>query len=288
MSVFIIDENQKLPMFDLPVDFMVYDKITGQLLSFYASLTCKIDAFILAYVVKGNVKATINLWEYDIVPDDFILLTPGSFIQIHSVSEDAQIGFAGFSSKFLKDVNFWKSMSTLLMPIFKNPILKLKPSMATIYRDALSLLTRASEIDEVTLSRRVVTDVLNLFIDSLTDLVKSGVEIQGKTSSRDRDILSEFLQLAFENYRDEHKISFYAREINLTLSHFCSVISKSTGMTPQAIIMHLIIMDAKTQLKGTDATVSHISSILGFSTPTTFNRYFKTYTGYTPQEYRNS
>ena len=34
MSVFIIDENQKLPMFDLPVDFMVYDKITGQLLSF--------------------------------------------------------------------------------------------------------------------------------------------------------------------------------------------------------------------------------------------------------------
>ena len=69
MSVFIIDENQKLPMFDLPVDFMVYDKITGQLLSFYASFPCKIDAFILAYVVKGNVKATINLWEYDIVPE---------------------------------------------------------------------------------------------------------------------------------------------------------------------------------------------------------------------------
>ena len=101
-------------------------------------------------------------------------------------------------------------------------------------------------------------------------------------------MLSEFLQLAFENYREEHKISFYAHEVNLTLSHFCNVISKTTGMTPQEIIMNMIIMDAKTQLKGTQAPVSKIALSLGFPTPTTFTRYFRTYTGMTPQEYRNS
>ena len=47
-------------------------------------------------------------------------------------------------------------------------------------------------------------------------------------------------------------------------------------------------MDAKSQLKDSDAQVKEIAKSLGFKTPTTFNRYFKTYTGITPQEYRNT
>ena len=112
--------------------------------------------------------------------------------------------------------------------------------------------------------------------------------VLAKNSSRDQAIVGEFMQLALENYRTEHKISFYAHEASLTLSHFCNVISKTTGMTAQHIIMNLIIMDAKNQLRNSDAPVQEIAKILGFSSPTTFNRYFKTYTGFTPQEYRNN
>ena len=135
----------------------------------------------------------------------------------------------------------------------------------------------------------MIKGVMNLFIDSLIEARKKNlVEQSSAPNTRDQELLAEFLQLAFENYRYEHKISFYAREVNLTLSHFCNVISKATGMTPQEIIMHMIIMDAKAQLKGTDSTVTKIASTLGFTTPTTFNRYFRTYMGMTPQEYRNS
>ena len=54
------------------------------------------------------------------------------------------------------------------------------------------------------------------------------------------------------------------------------------------LIMNLIIMDAKTQLKRTSHTAARISASLNFSTPTSFNRYFRKYTGMTPQEYRKS
>ena len=59
-------------------------------------------------------------------------------------------------------------------------------------------------------------------------------------------------------------------------------------MTPQEIIMNMIIKDAKTQLKATKMPIADIATSLGFPTPTTFTRYFRTYTGITPQEYRNS
>lgn len=282
-------DTKKLPQFDLPTDFIVYDNITAPLLNLYGNFPCKIEACIFAFCVKGEVKATVNLWEYDIKANDFIVLLPGSFIQIHKVSEDTQFSFAGFSSNFLKTVNFWKSMSTVLMPIFKNPILSLHPELAHIYGDALSLMTRASNLPENILSHKLTTGVLNIFVESLGEVLKKNLTQQTHSpSTREQTILAEFLQLAFENYREEHKISFYSHEINLTLSHFCNVISKTTGMTPQEIIMHLIIMDAKTQLKGTDASVSKIAAALGFTTPTTFNRYFRTYTNMTPQEYRFS
>ncbi|MEF9924255.1 MAG: AraC family transcriptional regulator [Muribaculaceae bacterium] len=284
-----IDDTKKLPLFDLPVEFIVSDNITASLLNFYGKFPCKIDACIFAFCVKGKIRATINLWEYDIKENDLIVLLPGSFIQIHEISDDSQLSFAGFSSAFLANVNFWKTISTLLMPIFKNPILTLHPQLAKIYGDSFSLLTRASQLPESLLSTNLVKSVLDLFVDSLSEALKKNLVLQDNMpSTREQVVLSEFLQLAFENYRDEHKISFYAHEVNLTLSHFCNVISKTTGMTPQEIIMHLIIMDAKTQLKGTDSTVTKIASSLGFTTPTTFNRYFRTYTNLTPQEYRNS
>lgn len=282
-----LDDIQKLPKYDLPVDFLVYDNITAPLLDCYKSHPCKIEAFIFAYCVKGEVNAMVNMWECTITTGDFAILPPGSFIQIHEVSTDCVFSFAGFSSSFLIEVNFWKSMSALIMPILKNPVVRMRDEIASLYSDSLSLLTKANMLEQVYISKTVIKALLNLFIDCIAETLSRNILKQNNAvSSRDQDTLSHFLQLAYENYRNEHKITFYALKASLTLSHFCSVINKASGMTPQEILKNLIIMDAKAQLKGTDSTISQIALLLGFSTPTTFNRYFKTYTGMTPQEYR--
>ena len=195
-----IVEDQKLPMFDLPMDFIVYDNITSSLLNYYGKFPCKIDACIFAFCVKGSAKATINLWEYEVKENDFVVLIPGSFIQIHEIEEDSQFSFAGFSSKYLKTVNFWKNMSTLLMPIFKCPILSMNPGMAGIYGESLSLLTKASELPDSTLTPKITLNVLNLLIDSLSEALNKKLISQNSIpSSREKDILAEFFQLAFEH-----------------------------------------------------------------------------------------
>lgn len=282
-------EKKTIPMFDIPTDFVSYDKINSTLLKVYGNFPCKIEALIIALVMKGNVKASVNLWDYDIKENQIAVLIPGSFIQIREVSEDVQISVVGYSSEFIKKNNFWKSMSSMLMMIYKNPIIDITSENASIINSFIGLTTRAEEIEEnnIFLTPESTKHILGIFISSIMEALKisSAIKNNNKTN-RDSDIVAEFMRLAFENYREEHKISFYAREVNLTLSHFCNVISKSTGMTPQEVIMNLIIMDAKTQLKGTDNSVSKIASTLGFSTPTTFNRYFRTYTGVTPQAYR--
>ncbi|MFI3240764.1 MAG: helix-turn-helix transcriptional regulator [Bacteroidales bacterium] len=284
-----IEEGTKLPQFDLPIDFIVSDQINAQLLRFYGEFPCKIDACIIAYCIKGSLKASVNLWEYTIKTGDLVVLIPGSFIQIYEVSDDIQVSFVGYSSSFLKEVNFWKLASNMLIPIYKSPVITPTVELSEIYKSLFELLTKSSYVSTSLLSKNIIRSVLSIFIDSIDQAFEQKLVEQANTpTTREQKILSEFLQLAFENYRYEHKVGFYAQNANLTLSHFCNVISKATNMTPQEILMNMIILDAKALLKGTDYTVNKISQTLGFTTQTTFNRYFRTYTNMTPQEYRNS
>jgi AraC-like DNA-binding protein len=259
-------------------------------MGYYERFPCKIEACSLCYVVKGSLKATINLTEFDVTAGDFVVLLPGGFLHISDMSDDLLISFEGYSSAFLKTVNFWKLISPIMQFVIKQPVLSLDERMGTFYRESFSIMTKASSFGQSFMTHSIAQSALVVAIDMLSNAITHNL-VKGtsvKNSSRDQAIVGEFMQLALENYRTEHKISFYAHEASLTLSHFCNVISKTTGMTAQQIIMNLIIMDAKTQLKGSDAAVADIAYSLGFSTPTTFNRYFKTYTGMTPQEYRNN
>ena len=118
---------EKLPMFDLPVDFLVYDNVNIDILNNYTQFPCRIQACVFAYLNQGSVKSTINLWDYNVKTSDFAVVLPGTFIQIRDVSPDTRISFIGFSSKFMQSINFMKSMSKLMMPLFRNPVLTLEP-----------------------------------------------------------------------------------------------------------------------------------------------------------------
>ena len=93
----IIDDA--LPKFDLPVDFVTDDSITGDILNQYGRFPCHIKAGVFVLCTRGTVRATINLSEYTISRNDFVTVLPGSFIQIHEVSSGKLCGdVSGFSS----------------------------------------------------------------------------------------------------------------------------------------------------------------------------------------------
>lgn len=285
----VIESNNNMPLFDLPVDFIVYDDIKADLLQYYANFPCKLEACIFAYVVEGCADASINLWDYTMQKNDFIVIMPGTFFQVKKVSDDIKVAFVGFSSASIKAVNLWQNLSPVIMQILSRPIFRLEPDFGNIIFKTFSLITEASNLNANLVTTHLAESFLNLIIGTLVQAIKNDLATCYKpVNTREQQILSEFLHLALENYRIEHKVSFYAQKANLTLSHFCNVINKATGMTPQEMIMNMIIKDAKTQLKASKEPIANIAASLGFPTPTTFTRYFRTYTGTTPQAYRNS
>ncbi|MCD8194106.1 MAG: AraC family transcriptional regulator, partial [Tannerellaceae bacterium] len=104
---------------------------------------------------------------------------------------------------------------------------------------------------------------------------------------RGNQILRDFLRLLYENYQNEHSVSFYAEKSNITFQHFCKTVKQASGKTPSEIINNFLIMDAKSYLKSTSRSVKEIAISLGFQNTSFFSKFFKNHTGMTPQEYRN-
>jgi len=287
MSLFSKIYKEPFPKYDIPIDYVMDDNVSGSILELYKMFPCKIKAGVFAICLSGGAKVTLNLSEYIVKENDFITVIPGSFLQIHEIYENTSLAFIGFSSNFINTINFWKNITLNLAEVINNPILHLPREIAIFYRDSISLIMKAEEAPIKLLNSNIMASIMEVFYKIHAIIYKtSNVQIAEK-GPRELEVLREFIRLAFENYPQEHKATFYANEIGLTLSHFCATIKKATGKTAQDIIRQLIIMDAKAQLKSSDARINKIAKSLGF-TPTAFNRYFLEYVKMTPQEYRNS
>jgi len=83
-------------------------------------------------------------------------------------------------------------------------------------------------------------------------------------------------------------LNFFAPQVNLSPNYLSDLLNRYTGKTTQEHI-HLKLVDtAKSLLWGAGKSISEIAYELGFEYPSHFTKVFKTKTGLTPQQYRNT
>jgi len=83
-------------------------------------------------------------------------------------------------------------------------------------------------------------------------------------------------------------VKFFATQLNLSPNYLSDLLNRYTGKTTQEHI-HLKLVDmAKSLLGSSEKTISEIAYELGFEYPSHFTKIFKTKTGITPKQYRNT
>lgn len=277
--------NTNLPQLDLPLDFIVADNITEDILNFYKQ-TCRLKAGIFVICVEGSIDASINLTDYTIQKNDLITLMPGSIIQFRGETEKVRLSFIGFSSKFMSCVNMIQSTLSFLPGIFEHPVISLEEDSADFFSDYFSLLTRVQG-KGVALNPEVVKHILLSILYGISSLYTTQ-SWPKRAASRSEEISKKFIQLVMENYTTHRHTSFYASQLSISSQHLCMIIKQRTGRSVSDIIADMVIMDAKSQLKSTDFTIQEISYGLNFPNVSFFGKYFKRYVGISPQKYRNS
>jgi len=94
----------------------------------------------------------------------------------------------------------------------------------------------------------------------------------------------DFIDQGFENR--EIYLNQVAAEACLSKYHFIRLFKKHFGMTPMQYVSLKRVEKAKSLLRTTHDTISHVAFQSGFNEIAEFNRHFKKSTGLTPSEFR--
>lgn len=127
--------------------------------------------------------------------------------------------------------------------------------------------------------------IVQLIVLIFRDYRSSGGEARKAREKRYFDSAVRFMKA---HYNEDIRLEDLAAMSFLSRSYFCSSFKKCTGMTVLEYIQSLRIGEACSMLRLTDRKVVDIAQEVGYSDLKFFNRLFKTATGKTPSEYRNS
>ena len=103
--------------------------------------------------------------------------------------------------------------------------------------------------------------------------------------------LSQFLE--FQNLVEEDcfkskKVQYYASQLNVSPKTLNNIVKNVVNVSAKVFIDERTIMQIKRLLIGTDHSIKEISYNAGFSDPTNFFKYFRKFTGSSPEVFRQA
>lgn len=95
-----------------------------------------------------------------------------------------------------------------------------------------------------------------------------------------------FIELLAIHYREEHKVDFYAAQLNLSSHHLTQIVKLVTGQSVSDFIFEMLFSEARNLLTHSKLSVQEIATALNFSDQSAFGKFFKRKTGVSPVDFR--
>lgn len=100
------------------------------------------------------------------------------------------------------------------------------------------------------------------------------------------DLIRQFNLSLEMNFRKQHQVNFYARQLNKSPKTLSNLFRLSNFPSPSNLIHTRIIMEAKRYLFYTNKSAKEIGYLLGFESSAHFSRFFKLKTRINPSDIR--
>lgn len=242
---------------------------------------------IIALNHRGWVKVDYDMQPTKFQAHDHAVVYPNHILTAHESSDDYLCTLLVVSPHFLKILSQLHPKH-YLFEYHYNTSLHLKNKQFETMLTCFKMLQTLSQLeypgrDEMLIMQMDITAriVRNIIRENGKEMIHKETAVQ--------QMLSRFHEDIVLHYRESREVRFYAELQNLTPKYFGTVIREATGIGVGEWIANYVIVQAKFLLRHQpNLTIQQVSNQLGFTEQTTFSRYFKTYAGMSPKEYRES
>ncbi len=247
----------------------------------------KVDLAMLVLCRAGKTRTAINLKEFDLVPNSMLIAMPDQILQQLERSPDFSGILIGVSRKMINEViPFMGDMSSIFVFIQEHPLTTLTAEEVACIENYYSFMSDRVGDKEHLYHKQLTFHLLSsLFYEAFNIVFRHHAQ-DTNAKNRQESLFQQFLALVHTHFIEHRSVSFYARQMNFTSKYISQTIKAISGKTAGEWIDLYVILEAKVQLRSSNASIQEISDRLHFPNQSFFGKYFKQHTGYSPKDYR--
>lgn len=245
----------------------------------------KHDFYHLLYFASGNGSHSIDFIHFPVQAGQVYFMVPG---QVHTWNfADEPTGFVvNFSehyinslvtnARYLDQFNFFSGIAAeqvINLPLEARALVE--KTLATIVREGNSTLDLKDDF--------VKTALIQLFIHVTRNMEKSA---EKHKSSYNYLLMRNFQKLIDVHYKEKKLTKDYASMLYVTPNHLNALSNDVTGRSAGELIRDRILLEAKRLLINAQLSVTEIAGELDFADNSYFSKFFKKYTGVSPEVFR--
>ena len=253
----------------------------------------RVDCYVAAYCVEGSVDCSINLNDYHLTTGTLLLFTPGNIVRITEPEQTGHLRLTLIcaSTSFITGIGINPSKFLIeAMDVLRDPCIHLSTDETEMLHKYVNLALDITKTNPQFIKESIgglVSSVFYQFAGFLADSKRrQDLETPVRTS-RQRQMLEQFIKLAINDHTREHLVGYYADKMCVTPKYLSKIVKEASGRSVPDWLNELLILDAKNMLRHSDMTIKEISSSLNFPSQSFFFRFFKNHTGQTPTQYRD-
>ena len=252
----------------------------------------RVDCYVAAYCVEGTVDCSVNLTDYHLTTGTLLLFTPGNIVRITEPEPTQQLRLTLIcaSTSFITGIGINPSKFLIeAMDVLRDPCIHLSADETEMLHKYVNLALDITKTNPQFIKESIgglVSSVFYQFAGFLADSKRrQDLETPVRTS-RQRQMLEQFIKLAINDHTREHLVGYYADKMCVTPKYLSKIVKEASGRSVPDWLNELLILDAKNMLRHSDMTIKEISASLNFPSQSFFFRFFKNHTGQTPTQYR--
>ena len=252
----------------------------------------RVDCYVAAYCVEGTVDCSVNLTDYHLTTGTLLLFTPGNIVRITEPEPTRQLRLTLIcaSTSFITGIGINPSKFLIeAMDVLRDPCIHLSADETEMLHKYVNLALDITKTNPQFIKESIgglVSSVFYQFAGFLADSKRRQDMESPVRTSRQRQMLEQFIKLAINDHAREHLVGYYADKMCVTPKYLSKIVKEASGRSVPDWLSELLILDAKNMLRHSDMTIKEISSRLNFPSQSFFFRFFKNHTGQTPTQYR--
>ncbi|MBO7110460.1 MAG: AraC family transcriptional regulator [Bacteroidaceae bacterium] len=253
----------------------------------------RVDCYVAAYCVEGTVDCSVNLTDYHLTTGTLLLFTPGNIVRITEPEQTEQLRLTLIcaSTSFITGIGINPSKFLVeAMDVLRDPCIHLSADETEMLRKYVNLALDITKTNPQFIKESIgglVSSVFYQFAGFLADSKRRQDQETPVRTTRQRQMLEQFIKLAINDHAREHLVGYYADKMCVTPKYLSKIVKDASGRSVPEWLNELLILDAKNMLRHSDMTIKEISAKLNFPSQSFFFRFFKNHTGQTPTQYRD-